>query len=282
MFGAQMKRRFVLIVSLIYFALERAYDRLFGFFGRRRGASCVVLYYHDLTGAQRSYFAHQLDLITEYCTPIRADYSGPLLAGARYCAVTFDDGYDTLLENAVPELQMRNIPATIFVIPGRLGEFPGWPGYPGRFMAREQLLSLPADLISIGSHTLTHPRLTSVSCDQARQEIMQSRHVLEAMLGRSVLLFSFPQGEFTSVHVDFCRAAGYERVFTILPFLALVTPGEYVVGRVWADPSDSDLEFKLKLMGAYRWLPYAFRFKRWLASVVLSHRHRHSESSIQE
>jgi hypothetical protein len=59
---------------------------------------------------------------------------------------TLDDGYDTLLQNAVPELQKRKIPATIFVVAGRLGEYAGWPGYPGRFMSAEQLCSLPVIL----------------------------------------------------------------------------------------------------------------------------------------
>jgi len=36
------------------------------------------------------------------------------------------------------------------------------------------------------------------------------------------------------------------------------------VGRVRVDPTDSPIEFRLKLLGAYRWLPLAFSWKRRL------------------
>jgi hypothetical protein len=63
-----------------------------------------------------------------------------------------------------------------------------------------------------------------------------------------------------------CREAGYERIFTTLPVFAFAEPGEFVVGRVRVDPTDWPLEFRLKLAGAYRWLPAAFAFKRLIVS----------------
>ena len=76
-----------------------------------------------------------------------------LSAGRRYAAVTFDDGFVGVANQAVPELVQRNIPATIFVTSDLLGHNPGWPGYPDRFMSLEELHQLPDDLIVLGSHT---------------------------------------------------------------------------------------------------------------------------------
>ncbi|HEV2395325.1 MAG TPA: hypothetical protein VGS27_00100, partial [Candidatus Sulfotelmatobacter sp.] len=66
--------------------------------------------------------------------------------------------------------------------------------------------------------------------------------------------------------LDICRATGYRRVFTILPRLAFSSPQEFATGRVAVDPTDWPLEFRLKLLGAYQWLPYGISAKRKLAS----------------
>jgi hypothetical protein len=41
-------------------------------------------------------------------------------------------------------------------------------------------------------------------------------------------------------------------------------PGEFVLGRISVEPTDWALEFRLKLLGAYRWLPQAIALKRKL------------------
>jgi peptidoglycan/xylan/chitin deacetylase (PgdA/CDA1 family) len=49
-------------------------------------------------------------------------------------------------------------------------------------------------LVTIGSHTLTHPILPSVDDEALEREIADSRRVLEARLGRTVDLFCYPNG----------------------------------------------------------------------------------------
>jgi hypothetical protein len=75
-------------------------------------------------------------------------------------------------------------------------------------------------------------------------------------------MFSFPHGEYNQTHVQLARQAGYERIFTIMPLLAFSEPQEFVTGRVWTAPTDWRLEFRLKMMGAYCWLPFVFSLKR--------------------
>jgi len=59
----------------------------------------------------------------------------PLPAGA--CAITFDDGWQDNADHALPELERRGLPATIFVVTERVGT-PGafWPDELCRRMAR--------------------------------------------------------------------------------------------------------------------------------------------------
>jgi hypothetical protein len=51
-------------------------------------------------------------------------------------------------------------------------------------------------------------------------------------------------------------------VFTALPQWKISNASEFVTGRVRVDPTDWRLEFRLKLLGAYRWLPMAVEMKR--------------------
>ena len=176
------------------------------------------------------------------------------------------DGFENLVQQALPELKKRNIPATVFVISDALGKAFGPAGRTEKVMSLEQLRSLPAELISIGSHTVTHPMLPLLSEGEARTELMQSRRTLEGFLSRPVLTFSFPFGGFSPRLIELCREAGYDRIFTTLPAFAFTDPGQFVVGRVRVDPTDWPLEFRLKLAGAYRWLPAAFALKRKIVS----------------
>jgi hypothetical protein len=86
------------------------------------------------------------------------------------------------------------------------------------------------------------------------------------VLNIDVSLFSFPYGSFNSTLVQLCRDAGYARVFTTLPFLAFGKLEEFVSGRVTVEPTDWPIEFRLKILGSYRWLPLAITLKRQMRS----------------
>jgi len=259
-----------LAVSVAYFVGSRASNLGRRLAGLPAPGTCTILYYHSITPDNRERFGRQLDMLARLSTPIGADTRERLSSGVRYAAVTFDDALENLIDNALPELQKRHIPCTIFVIAGTLGEIPWWtakaarPENRHRTMTADQLRSLSAELVVLGAHTLTHPNLLAIPEADGRREIAESRTRLEKILGRDVRLFSFPFGAFDERLVDYCREAGYERVFTTLPHPALSEPHEFVSGRVCAEPTDWPLEYRLKLAGAYSWLPAAFRLKRRL------------------
>jgi len=261
------------IGSLVFFILSRLWSALCVVLKGKRRGTCVVLYYHAVLRQHRELFARQMDMLLRYSVPTSADRSEPLALGRRYAAVTFDDGYECILENALPELEKRRIPSTIFVVTEALGKFPFWLSDPSqplrgeRIMSLDQLRALPPDFATVGSHTLHHPKLTAMDGDDARRELAESRAWLRRVLNREVGLFSFPYGIHSPNLVQCCRDAGYGRVFTITPTLAFSGPNEFVTGRVSVEPTDWPLEFRLKLLGAYRWLPLAFSMKKRALSV---------------
>jgi peptidoglycan/xylan/chitin deacetylase (PgdA/CDA1 family) len=256
-----------LVGSLIYYVVTTLWKRVQQLQGREFPGSCVVLCYHAVPRNQRARFARQMDVLRRYVKPVRADVEAPLSAGKRCAAVTFDDAYQSVIQNALPELQKRTIPCALFVVTHLLGQSAPWSGTTGfsrddRFITVEQLVGLSSDLVLIGSHTMTHPHLPSLAEDAARRELSESRRLLQRVLQREVRLFAFPHGAFNASLVRCCQEAGYQRVFSIERTTAFSDGQEYVIGRVSTDPTDWGLEFRLKVLGAYRWLPTIFEIKR--------------------
>jgi peptidoglycan/xylan/chitin deacetylase (PgdA/CDA1 family) len=232
--------------------------------GVRPRIAAIVIYYHVVAGEHRKRFASQMDALLRRAKVVRADVAAPLDLTVRHVVVTFDDASETFAVNALPELQKRNIPCTIFAISGLLGQRVSWGVYSDRIMSADELRNLNRDLVTIGSHTVSHPMLTALTESAARMELRESKAQLEKLLQRKVVLFSFPFGAFNDELVELCRDAGYERAFTTLPFSAFETRAQFVCGRVRVDPTDWPLEFCLKVAGAYRWLPLALTIKRKL------------------
>jgi peptidoglycan/xylan/chitin deacetylase (PgdA/CDA1 family) len=235
--------------------------------GRKPAGSCVILNYHSIPADQRKNFARQMDILKSCATPLRIEPDITVIPGHHFAAITFDDGFENFIEEALPELRSRNIPVTIFIIVQALGKEFGSKGHFEKVMSVDQMRELPQDLVTIGSHTLTHPFLPGATHQDAHREIAESRVELERLLGRTVSMFSFPFGGFKEEHVEMCRAAGYQRIFTTLPYPAFTSRREFAVGRVRADTFDWPLETRLKVAGAYRWLPLAFTLKKKISNA---------------
>lgn len=79
-----------------------------------------------------------------------------------------------------------------------------------RCMVEDELRQMAAgDLITIGAHTVSHPRLTDLSVQRQWEEINQSKRCLEAVLERSVTLFSYPNGAYDETTRLVLKQAGF-------------------------------------------------------------------------
>jgi peptidoglycan/xylan/chitin deacetylase (PgdA/CDA1 family) len=248
-----------LAVSVFWVVVERI---------RRRGATAVVLYYHDVPAEQRPAFGRQLDLLQRSMQIVDPLELSSARSGA-HVAVTFDDGLVSFADNAVPELAARGIPSAVFVPSGFLSRPPTWVT-DGRFdlevervMDEDRIRSLP-DLVRVGSHTASHPDLTGLTSDEQARELRESRETLEAIVGRPVTVLSFPFGSYSDAVVDTCRQAGDDRFYTTEPRPVSLGSRDFVVDRVAADPSDWNLELRIKALGGYAWLAHYGRLRRRL------------------
>jgi peptidoglycan/xylan/chitin deacetylase (PgdA/CDA1 family) len=83
-------------------------------------------------------------------------------------------------------------------------------------MTWEELRELDPALITIGSHTMTHPILSTVDDACLQHELAQSRARLESELGRAVEFFCFPNGA-NDARVRAAAARVYRAAVTTRP-----------------------------------------------------------------
>jgi len=257
--------RFVkLLVSLGFWLLRSIADTSAQVLGFKRPGHAVGIYYHHVLPEDRNRFARQMDHLVRWTVPISADHVQTLPSGGRHTIVTADDGWKSFIENALPELKARRIPVAIFVISDHMGGSMG--EHRDQIVSPAGLRALLPDiatgLVTIGSHTCSHSRITAIDRREASRELVDSRERLKQVIGREVDLFCFPFGVHTPDTIGLCRMAGYKRVFDGMPRPALKDPYEFLIGRVRVDPTDWMVEFHLKLVGAYDWVPWAAELKR--------------------
>jgi peptidoglycan/xylan/chitin deacetylase (PgdA/CDA1 family) len=111
----------------------------------------------------------------------------------RSLVITFDDGYQTVYDEAFPILQRYNMSATVFLTVGKRGTTMAaglLPSLKGRSMLSWHNIRE----ITLGAHTLTHPDLTRLPLDQIESEICDSKSIIEDALSAPVPSFAYPYG----------------------------------------------------------------------------------------
>jgi peptidoglycan/xylan/chitin deacetylase (PgdA/CDA1 family) len=94
----------------------------------------------------------------------------------------------------------------------------------GLMMTPAQIVRLHRAGMEIGAHTVRHPILASVPDDEAREEIVASKRMLEEITGAPVTLFAYPNGQpgrdYGPQHVHFVKRAGFMAAFSTISGIA--------------------------------------------------------------
>jgi peptidoglycan/xylan/chitin deacetylase (PgdA/CDA1 family) len=128
---------------------------------------------------------------------------------------SIDDGsyYDTEIARIFIN---AGIPVTFYMTVGH-AQLAREKGYPP--MTENQVTWI-AKHCEIGSHTVTHPLLTRISPEEAYNEILDSKNMLEAQFNKSVTKFCYPRGYANSEIQDMVKEAGYKSArSTLVGFL---------------------------------------------------------------
>jgi len=129
-------------------------------------------------------------------------------------SITFDDGYASVGRLALPVLAERQVPATVFVVAGAVGKTSAWDEAMGDraepMMDAVMVGEMAAAGMEVGSHGMSHARLTDLPDAALRAEVRDSKRLLEDLLGRPVRGFAYPYGAWDARVREAVIDAGYE------------------------------------------------------------------------
>ena len=209
----------------------------------------------------------------------RLDRSGRLRRGT--VSLTFDDGFASVREHALPTLLRHGLPATVFLVAETLtpaGKAVDWvdtpPPYPLRTLTRDEVLEMQALGVEFASHSWAHHDLTTLGYDRCLEDLRDSRQLLEDLLGRPVPYLAYPRGRHDADVRRAAARAGYTNAFT-LPQAAEPFDAAHSVPRVGVWPGNGAAALAVKTEPTY--LPLrvsaAFPLFRRLAARTGATRH---------
>ena len=127
-------------------------------------------------------------------------------------ALTFDDGFASVLRYGLEPLSASNFQAIQFLVADFLGGSNVWDAPAGEvtepLMDAAQVRDWLAAGHAVGSHTLTHPRLTEIPPERAREEIASSKKKLEDTFGVPIEHFCYPYGNWNVAVQELAREGG--------------------------------------------------------------------------
>jgi len=172
--------------------------------------------------------------------------------------ITFDDGYQDNVINALPILKKYDFKATIYLVNDRHNR--DWSGYrkaknEGAGLKDEPKLSddevkelLESGLIEIGAHTLTHANLNNLDTTESKKEICDSKAQIESEFNTICHSFAYPFGLYGEKEERSVADCGYTNaVSTEIGIVDLENCNLFKIPRVTVSGKDNHYAFKLKL-----------------------------------
>jgi peptidoglycan/xylan/chitin deacetylase (PgdA/CDA1 family) len=182
----------------------------------------------------------------------------PYLKGERQgkvVGITFDDGYQNNVQNALPALNKYGFTATCYAVSSMLGGTNSWDlnvGVPQKpLMTTAEWQTWLQAGMEVGSHTRTHADLTTLSADAAQAEIAGSKQELEASLGCEVRHFCYPYGRFNASHSRMVHEAAYVSATTTRRGRVQMGADLYLLRRVLVAHATFWMQFALKIATSY-------------------------------
>ena len=197
-----------------------------------------------------SAFAEQMRYLARRRRVVTLEEAMSGAPGDGVVAITFDDAYMTVSENAVPILAELGLPATIFVPTTWIGKRAGWltPSACDLRIMDEAALRHAMDLgMTIESHGAEHAHLTRVAAPEAMKDVTASADRIEEITGRRPRYLAYPYGEFSASVARAVREAGFAAAFS----LDRPGPDPFAYERTQITPLDGRAMFALKTSGRF-------------------------------
>lgn len=184
----------------------------------------IVLQYHHISNATPAStsvspvkFIEHLDLINEMgfqvlpLTDVIKNINNSIQPIRKTLAISFDDGYLSIYQNAFPELKKRGLPFTIFISPSAIDN------QHGNSLNWQQLKEMMEHGATIANHSLNHGHLLNLNKHERMTDwknriinnIEGAQNRLVEKLAINHKLFAYPYGEFNQELINILKELNY-------------------------------------------------------------------------
>jgi peptidoglycan/xylan/chitin deacetylase (PgdA/CDA1 family) len=181
----------------------------------------------------------------------------------RSVVLTFDDGFRSVGETALPILSECAFVATVYCATAYVGGASSWERSPGMpemaMMSWDEILGLVAQGWDIGGHSVSHAHLPALPEASMREEVSEGRRILQDRTGCPVSSFAYPFGEYNQVCADAVTEAGFSSAWTMRPVANrpgcdLFSLGRFNCDRIQSETAEAaELAIRTYLSGRYGW-----------------------------
>jgi peptidoglycan/xylan/chitin deacetylase (PgdA/CDA1 family) len=238
-----------------------------------RPGGVTILAYHSVNESPWVYavttkqFSQQINYLQRNCEIVPLSYIVDFVRGERKLrprtvAITFDDGYADNFSVVYPFLRGFNIPMSLFVCTDLIdGNLRNKDLLHLEAMTWIQIIEMSKNDVTIGAHTVTHPRMYRISSAQVSTELRESRRIIESRIGRHADYFAYPYGVASDSVSVVVESVGFEAAFAS-GTIGSVRQGDNLMAlnRVDIDRRTSLSKFKVYLTPAPLWLWIILRY----------------------
>mgnify|MGYP000897073652 CR=1 FL=1 len=171
--------------------------------------------------------------------------------------ISFDDGFMSVLNNALPILEKYDIPFHVFINKNFIQS------NNKLFLNKKGLIELSNKKnVELGSHGVSHMKLSQLTTQQIKEEISESKIWLEDITGKIVNTFSYPHGSFDNRAKKYLEEFGYNfAASSKFGDVNNLTP-KFELPRLDIWSTDTNKILYQKINGHWNWLNYVQNLKK--------------------
>ena len=175
--------------------------------------------------------------------------------------ITFDDGYEDVLINALPILKKFDFKAICFFVTDYLNLHNIWDQHKNDFILLKTMSKIQAhewlkNGMTIGSHTSSHKNLQKININEKISQISRSKNFFKEEFNIDVKFFSYPYGSYDNETVKIIKKYYEFAVTTKRSRYIKDKFNEYLLPRVPVNKNDSLVKFFLKIKTPYEDIKY--------------------------